>query len=150
MKQKFLQYKTKLATGIRKTCYIVNDQGQFKFLGKAIEDPGPYGLYHYISMTFYQLLKETNTQLNDLYNMWYLISKLNFQKGHPVAKNIKSTIGPVGIRLFYPNLDQGYQDIEQLIAPREEINLYIKNSNNQYNKNCFSERIRIFEKNISK
>ena len=97
-------------------------------------------------MTFYQLLKETNTQLNDLYNMWYLISKLNFQKGHPVAKNIKSTIGPVGIRLFYPNLDQGYQDIEQLIAPREEINLYIKNSNNQYNKNCFSERIRIFEK----
>ena len=37
MKQKFLQYKTKLATGIRKTCYIVNDQGQFKFLGKAIK-----------------------------------------------------------------------------------------------------------------
>ena len=44
------------------------------------------------------------------------------------------------------NLDQGYQDIDQIIAPREEINLYIKNSNNPYSRNYFSERIRIFEK----
>ena len=44
------------------------------------------------------------------------------------------------------NLDQGYQDIDQIIVPREEINLYIKNSNNPYSRNYFSERIRIFEK----
>ena len=44
------------------------------------------------------------------------------------------------------NLDQGYQDIDQIIAPREEINLYIKNSSNPYSRNYFSERIRIFEK----
>ena len=48
--------------------------------------------------------------------------------------------------MFHANLDQGYQDIDQIIAPREEINFYIKNSNNPYNRNYFSERIRIFEK----
>ena len=127
-------------------CYIVNDQSQFKFLGKDIEDPGPYGVYHYISETFYQLLKETNSWLNDLYNTWYFISKSNFQKGRSVTKNIKSTIDSVGIRLFYTNLDQGYQDIDQIIVPREEINLYIKNSSNPYNRNYVSERIRVFEK----
>ena len=75
----------KFSKGYNKSiCYIVNDQGQFKFLGKDIEDPGPYGVYHYISKTFYQLLKETNSWLNDLYNKWYLISKSNFQKGHSV------------------------------------------------------------------
>ena len=137
----------KFSNGYKKNiCDIVNDQGQLKFLGKDIEDPGPYGFYHYFSETFYQLLKETNSRLNDLYNTWYLISKSNFQKGHPVAKIIKSTIDPVGIRLFYANLDQRYQDTKQIIAHREEINLYIKISNNSYNRNCFSERIGIFEK----
>ena len=150
-KQKFLWQNKNLATGIRKTSvYIVSNQGQFKFLGKDIEDWGPYGVYHYISETFYQLLKETNSRLNDLYNTWYLISKSNFQKGHLVPKNIKSTIDSVGIRLFHANLNQGYQDIDQIVAPREEINFYIKNSNNPYNRNYFRERIRIFEKNISK
>ena len=48
--------------------------------------------------------------------------------------------------MFYANLDQGYQDINQIIAPREEINLYIKNSNKPYNRNYFSEKIRIFKK----
>ena len=81
-----------------------------------------------------------------MYNTWYLISKSNFQKGHPVPKNIKSTIDPVGIRLSHANLDQGYKDIDQVIALREEINFYIKNSNNPYNRNYFSERTRIFEK----
>ena len=61
-----------------------------------------------------------------MYNKWYLITKSNFQKGHSVPKSIKSTTDPVGIRLLYVNLDQGYQDIDQIIAPREEINLYIK------------------------
>ena len=91
-------------------------------------------------------LKETNSWLNDLYNTWYLISKSNFQKGHPVPKNIKLTIDLVGIRLFYANFDQGYKDIDQIIAPREEKNLYIKNFNNPYNRNYFSERIRNFKK----
>ena len=139
--------KDKFSNGYKKNiCYIVNDQGQFKFLGKDIEDLGPYGVYHYISETFYQLLKETNSWLNDLYNTWYLISKSNFQKGHPVPKNIKLTIDLVGIRLFYANFDQGYKDIDQIIAPREEKNLYIKNFNNPYNRNYFSERIRNFKK----
>ena len=103
----------KLSNGYKKNiCYIVNDQGQFKYLGKDIEDPCPYGVYNYISETFYQFSKETNSRLNDLYNTWYLISKSNFQKGDSVAKNIKSTIDPVEIRLCYANLEQGYQDID--------------------------------------
>ena len=138
----------KFSNGYKKNiCYIVNNQSQFKFLGKGLEDLGPYGIYHYIRETFYQLLKETNNRLNELYNTWYLISKSNFQKGHPVPKNIKSTIDPVGIRLFHANLDQGYQDIDQIIAPREEkIPILHKNSSNPYNRNYFSKRIRIFKK----
>ena len=43
----------KFSNGHKKNiCYIVNNQGQFKFLGKDIEDPSPYGVYHYISETF--------------------------------------------------------------------------------------------------
>ena len=43
----------KFSNGHKKNiCYIVNNQGQFKFLGKDIEDPSPYGVYHYISKTF--------------------------------------------------------------------------------------------------
>ena len=56
------------------------------------------------------------------------------------------TIDPVGIRLFHANLDQGYQDIDQIIAPKEERNFHIKNSISPYNRNYVSERIRIFEK----
>ena len=56
------------------------------------------------------------------------------------------TIDPVGIRLFHANLDQGYQDIDQFIAPKEERNFHIKNSISPYNRNYVSERIRIFEK----
>ena len=78
----------KFSNGYKKNIYsIVNDQGQFKFLEKDIEDPGPYGVYHYISETFYQLLKETNIRLNGLYNTCYLVSKSNFQKGHLSLKH---------------------------------------------------------------
>ena len=100
--------KQKFSNGYQKNIsFIVNNQGQFKFLEKDIEDLGPYRVYHYISETFYQVLKETNSRVNNVYNTWYLISKSNFQKGHPVRKNIKSTIDLVGIKLLYVNLDQG-------------------------------------------
>ena len=36
--------------------------------------------------------------------------------------------------------------MDEMIAPRTEINLYIKNVNNQDNKNYFLERERDFEK----
>ena len=48
--------------------------------------------------------------------------------------------------MFQANLDQGYQDIDQIIAPKEERNFHIKNSNNPYNRNYVNQRIRIFEK----
>ena len=36
--------------------------------------------------------------------------------------------------------------MDEMIAPRTEINLYIKNANNQDNKNYFLQRERDFEK----
>ena len=57
----------KFSNGYQKNIsFIVNNQGQFKFLGKDIENPSPYGVYHYISETFYQVLKGTNSGVNDL------------------------------------------------------------------------------------
>lgn len=79
-------------------CYVINDQGQFKFLGKEI---GVYGVYHYISETFYLLLKERNSKLNKLYNTWYLISTSNLEKNHFIAKNIKA-LDCIDMRLFFP------------------------------------------------
>ena len=38
--------------------YHVNDTGQFKFLDNEIKKPGRYGLYQYISETFYSILSK--------------------------------------------------------------------------------------------
>ena len=39
---------------------LVNETGQFKFLDNETKDPGRYGLYQYISETFYSVLLKTN------------------------------------------------------------------------------------------
>ena len=51
-----------------------------------------------------------------------------------------------GVRLFYFNNVSGDLNMDEMIAPRMEIDLCIKNVNNQHNKNYFSERERDFEK----
>ena len=51
-----------------------------------------------------------------------------------------------GVRLFYFNNVSGDLNMDEMIALRTEIDLCIKNVNNQDNKNYFSERERDFEK----
>ena len=85
-KQKSPQQKKNLKEASKKVCYVINDQGQFKFLGKEIADPGVDRVYHYISETFYFLLKESNSKLNELYYTWYLISTSDLEKNHSTAK----------------------------------------------------------------
>ena len=48
----------------RNILYVVNDKGQFRFLDQEIEDPGVYGIYQYVSETFYSPLVNTNKRLN--------------------------------------------------------------------------------------
>ena len=81
---KVLMTGQKYSNGYKKNiCDIVNNQDQFKFLANDIEDPDPYGVYHYISETLYQVLKERNSRLNYLYNTWYLIFKIKLPKMSP-------------------------------------------------------------------
>ena len=54
MAQTFLPQKKKYNEGkTRNIIYLVNEIGQFKFLDNEIKDPGWYGLYQYLSETFY-------------------------------------------------------------------------------------------------
>ena len=87
----------------------------------------------------------TNLCLKEIYHNWYLISKENLLKEHPLLRYDQG-IDQRGVRLFYLNNVSGDLDMDEMIAPRTEINLYIKNVNNQDNKNYFLERERDFQK----
>ena len=87
----------------------------------------------------------TNKRLNEIYNTWYLILQTHLLDGHQTSKNVE-TIDQRGVRLFYCKSVLGLLDLEEIIAPREEIKLFIKNVNNPENKNYFSERVRDFKK----
>ena len=87
----------------------------------------------------------TNKRLNEIYNTWYLILQTHLLDGHQTSKNVE-TIDQRGVKLFYCKSGLGLLDLEEIIAPREEIKIFIKNVNNPENKNYFSERVRDFKK----
>ena len=78
----------------------------------------------------------TNLRLKEIYYTWYLISKENLLKGHPLL-TYNQDIDQRGVRLLYFNNASGDLNTDEMIAPRTEINLYIKSVNNQDNKNYF-------------
>ena len=135
----------------RNIIYLVNETGQFKFLDNEIKDPGRYGLYQYISETFYSVLLKTNKRLNEIYSTWYHIPKNNLLNGHLILKNFQSTehIDQRGVRLFYCRFGQGYQDLDEILAPREEIELFSRNINNPDNRIFFFGEDQRFRKNFS-
>ena len=97
--------------------------------------------HHYIKETFYSSLFRTQKRLNEIYNTWYSISKANISNGHPLSKAITS-IDEKGFRRFYCNKNLSKFDVEEFIAPTEDIKLFIRNYN--YPKNYFFERAREF------
>ena len=117
--------------------YILSKHGQF-----SIRKDGFY--HHYISETFYSSLLRTQKRLNETYNTWYSISRTNISNGHPLSKAIKN-INEKGLRLFYCNKNLGQFDVEEFVAPIEDIKLFIRNSKNPDNKNDFFERVRKFK-----
>ena len=60
-----------------------------------------------------------------------------------MSKAIKN-IDEKGLRLLYCNKNLGEFDVEEFIAPIEDIKLFIRNSKNPDNKNEFFERVREF------
>ena len=104
-----------------------------------------HGIYHYVSESFYNVLLNTNPCLKEIYHTWYLISRENLTEEHPLLM-YNQDIDQRGVRLFYFNNVSGDLNMDEMIAPRTEIDLCIKNVNNQDNKNYFSERERDFEK----
>ena len=99
---------------------MVNDKGQFRFLDQEIEDPGFYGIYQYISETFYSLLVNTNKRLKEIYSTWYLISQTHLLDGHQISSNVENIDQRV-VRLLYCKSGLGLLDLEEIIAPIEEI-----------------------------
>ena len=130
--------------------YLVNDTGQFKFLDNEIKDLQRYGLYQYISETFYSILMKTNKRLNEIYSTWYYIPKNTLLNRHLRLKNFKSAehIDQRGVRLFHCTFGEGYQNLDKILALREEIEIFSRNINNPDDRIFFFGRIRDFVKNF--
>ena len=86
----------------------------------------------------------TNLRLKEIYHTWYLKSKENLLKGHPLLR-YNQDIDQRGVRLFSFN-NASDLNTDEMTAPTTEINLYIKNVHNQDNKNYFLKRGRDLEK----
>ena len=130
----------------RNIIYLANETGQFKFLDNETKDLGRHGLYQFISETFYFTLLKTNKTLNESYSTWYHIPENTLLNGHLILKNFKSTehIDQRSVRLFYCRFDQGYKNLDEILAPREETQIFSRNVNNPVNIIFFFERIRDF------
>ena len=74
-----------------------------------------------------------------------MISRTHLLDGHQISNNVEN-IDQGGVMLFYCKSGLGLLDLEEIIAPREEIKLFMKKVNNPESKNYFSERVRDFEK----
>ena len=74
-----------------------------------------------------------------------MILQTHILEGNQISINVEN-IDQRGSRLFYCKSGEGLLDLEEVIAPKKEIKLFIKNVNNPENKNYFSERVRNFEK----
>ena len=71
---------------------------------------------------------------------WYHIPKNTLLNGHLILKNFQSTehIDQRGIRLFYCRFGQGYKNLDEIVAPREETEIFSRNINNPDNRKFFS------------
>ena len=74
-----------------------------------------------------------------------LISQTYLLVGHQISNNVENT-NQRGVRLFYCKSELELLDLEEIIALREEIKLFIKSVNNSEKKNYFLERARDLEK----
>ena len=86
--------------------------------------------------------------MNKIYSIWYHIPKNTLLNGDLILKNFQSTehIDQRDIRLFYCRFGQGYQNLDEILAPREEIEIFSRNINNPVDRNCFFARTRDFVK----
>ena len=128
-----------------KISFVVKKNGSFAFCIDQIADAGNHGIYHYVNINFYNVLLNTIPRLKDIYHTWYLISRENLTEEHPLL-TYNQDIDQRRKRLFYFNNVSGDLNTDEMIAPRTEIGQYIKNVNNQDNKNYSLERVRDFEK----
>ena len=105
-------------------------------------------MYQFIREIFYFTLLKTNKTLNESYSIWYHIRKNTLLNGHLILKNIRSTehIDQRSVRLFYWRLDQGYQNLDKILASREEIQIFSRNINNPVNIIFFSRGSEILHK----
>ena len=105
-------------------------------------------MYQLISETFYFTLFKTNKTLNESYSTWYHIRENTLLNGHLILKNFRSTehVDQRSVRLFYCRLDQGYQNLDEILASREEIQIFSRNMNNPVNTIFFSRGSEILYK----
>ena len=95
------------------------------FTREENSNPGKYGVYCYISQSICSILLSTDSHINEICNTWYKISKNNVLNVHPPSWKVPSQqfVERV-VRLFYGNKGLGKLDIEFMLTPRSEIELY--------------------------
>ena len=78
--------------------------------------------------------------MNEIFSTWCHIPKNTLLNGHITLKNFQSLqrIDQRGVRLLYCRFGQGYQNLGEIHAPREEIKICSRNINNPVNKIFFS------------
>ena len=71
-------------------------------------------------------------------------------KWTPYTKKFQSTehINQKSIRLFYCRFGQGYQNLDEILEPKKENEIFSNNINNPDNRIFFFKRIRDFVKNF--
>ena len=98
-----------------------------------------------ITETFYSILLKTNKRLNEICNTWYHIPQNTLLNGHLMLKNFQSTkhINQRDVRLFCCRFGQENQNLDEILAPREEIEVFSRNINNPDNRFFFSRGLGI-------
>ena len=87
---------------VKRKIYILDKEKNVRFLDKEIQNPFTYGVYHYLSESFYSILVNKNSRRLDIYSSWYNISKnsrYNISK-HNISWPLEH-FDERGIRLFY-------------------------------------------------
>ena len=114
----------------RNIIFLVNEKWQFKFLENKMENLRRYGLNHFISETFYSISWKINKRLNEIYSTWYHLPKNTLLNGHLILIIFQSTdhIDQRSVRLFYCRFGEGDQNLDDIFVPREEIEIFNRNS----------------------
>ena len=77
--------------------------------------------------------------MNEIYSTCYQIPQNTLLTGHLILRNFQSTEDIVqrSVRLLYCRFGQGYQNLDEILVLREEIEIFSRDINNPESRNSF-------------